>query len=164
MTKQTTRVWFGLFVALVFAAGAGTGVMVAPRLAPYRSGFPRAFDPGRPWAGIRGPNGERPRRLAPLLAEELGLDADQQQKLSEVFARRRERLQAIQRNVRQQFEAEQKELRQEIQGILRPDQMQKFEAWLQRVERRRQRGPGAPEGPGRLPPPPGGPGTPPGRF
>ena len=163
MTKQTTRVWFGLFVALVFAAGAGTGVMVAPRLTPDRVG-PRAFEGGRPWPGVRGPNGER-RRLAPLLAQELGLDADQQQKLSEVFARRRGRLEAIQQNVRQQFEAEQKELRQEIQAILRPDQMQKFEEWLRRAERRRPRlGPGAPDGPGRMPPPGGGPGTPPGRF
>ncbi len=138
MTKQTTRVWFGLFVALVFVAGAGAGVMVAPRLAPARHAPPRAFE-GRPGPGLRGPNGER-RRLAPLIARDLGLDADQQEKLSEVFARRRGRLEAIQKNVRQQFEAEQKELREEIRAILRPDQMQKFDEWLQRAERRRHPG------------------------
>jgi len=158
MTKQITRVWFGLFVVLVFAAGAGTGVMVAPRLEPGRRVMPRAFE-GRPGPGLRGPNGER-RRLAPLIAQDLGLDADQQQKLSEVFAQRRGRLEAIQKNVRQQFEAEQKELREEIRAILRPDQMQKFDEWLQRAaERRRRRpGPGSPDNPGR-PPAPG-----PGRF
>lgn len=156
MTKQMTRVWFGLFVALVFAAGAGTGVMVAPRLEPASRVPPRAFE-GRPGPGLRGPNGER-RRLAPIIARDLGLDADQQQKLSELFARRRGRLEAIQQNVRQQFEAEQKELREGIRAILRPDQMQKFDEWLKRAaERRRRRpGPGSPDGPNRPPPPPPG--------
>jgi Spy/CpxP family protein refolding chaperone len=157
MTKQTTRVWFGLFVALVFVAGAGAGVMVAPRLAPVRHVPPRAFE-GRPGPGLRGPNGER-RRLAPLIARDLGLDADQQQKLSEVFARRRGRLEAIQKNVRQQFEAEQKELRKEIRAILRPDQMEKFDEWLQRAERRRRHpGPDSPDGASRPPQ------LPPGKF
>lgn len=136
MTKQAMlRVWFGLFVAVVFAAGAGTGLVLAPRLLPpagggvgappvVRGGFPRQ-------PGMVGPM-----RLAPQLAEALGLDADQQQKLEEVFARRRGRLESIQRGVRRQFEDEQRALREEIRTILSDEQMALFEDWLRRSARR----------------------------
>jgi len=140
MTKQAMRVWFVLFVALVFAAGVAAGMMVGPRLSPRWPG-PRALAVREGPRGLPGMRG----RLAPVLAEELGLDADQQKKLAEVFAKRRERFAVMQRNLRQQYEDEQKGLREDIRAILRPDQMSKFEEWLKRAQRRRPR-PGGPEG------------------
>jgi len=135
MTKQAMlRVWFGLFVAVVFAAGAGTGLVLAPRLLPLRGGALAA--PPAVRGGFPRQAGMGPMRLAPQLAEALGLDADQQQKLDEVFARRRGRLESIQGGVRQKFEEEQRALREEIRTILSAEQMTRFEDWLRRPPRR----------------------------
>lgn len=145
MTKSLMlRVWFGLFVAVIFAAGVGAGVMLAPRLSPSS---PALVD-----APVRTPSDRRglprppvgPTRLAPQLAKELGLDAEQERQLDDLFARRRQRLEEIQHGVRQQFEAEQRTLREEIRKILNEEQMTRFEEWLRRSSRRGSR---------RLPPP-----------
>jgi Spy/CpxP family protein refolding chaperone len=137
MTKSLMlRVWFGLFVAVIFAAGVGAGVMLAPRFAPSsssRAGVP-VRSPGDRGAFPRQP-GMGPTRLAPQLAEELGLDAEQERQLDDVFKRRRERLEEIQHGVRDQFEAEQRALREEIRTILTEEQMAKFDEWLRRPRR-----------------------------
>lgn len=142
MTKSLMlRVWFGLFVAVVFVAGLGAGVVLAPRLAspsPSRAVATRA--PGERGAFPRQP-GMGPTRLAPQLASELGLDAAQEQQLEEVFARRRQRLEEIQHGVRDQFETEQRALRQEIRKILTDEQMAKFDEWLRRPRRGQRRPP-----------------------
>ena len=145
MTKSLMlRVWFGLFVAVVFAAGFGAGVMLAPRVvppSPPRAGVPvRA--PGERGAFPRQP-GMGPTRLAPQLAKELGLDAEQERQLDDLFARRRQRLEEIQHGVREQFEEEQRALREEIRTILNEEQMAKFDEWLRRP-RRGQRRPSQP--------------------
>jgi Spy/CpxP family protein refolding chaperone len=142
MTKSLMlRVWFGLFVAVIFAAGVGAGVMLAPRFAPSspRAGVP-VRPPGERGAFPRQP-GMGPTRLAPQLAEELGLDAEQERQLDDVFKRRRERLEQIQHGVRDQFEAEQRALRQEIRTILTEEQMAKFDEWLHRSRRGSRRPP-----------------------
>jgi hypothetical protein len=151
MTKQAMRVWFVLFVALVFAAGVAAGMMVGPRLRPWPPATRALAVRGEGPRGLPGMRG----RLAPFLAEELGLDADQQKQLAEVLAKRRERFEVMQRDLRQQYEDEQKELREDIRAILRPDQMSKFEEWLKRAPRRRP-GPGGPEGRPGFPGPGGG--------
>jgi len=146
MTKSLMlRVWFGLFVAVIFAAGAGVGVMLAPRLASPSA--PAAGAPVRTPADRRGlprSPGMGPVRLAPQLAEELGLDAEQARQLDDLFARRRQRLEDIQHGVREQFEAEQRALREEIRKILNEEQMAKFEEWLRRSSRRGSRRPPQP--------------------
>ena len=142
MTKSLMlRVWFGLFVAVIFAAGVGAGVMLAPRFAPSspRAGVP-VRPPGERGAFPRQP-GMGPTRLAPQLAEELGLDAEQERQLDDVFKRRRERLEQIQHGVRDQFEAEQRALRQEIRTILTEEQRAKFDEWLHRSRRGSRRPP-----------------------
>ena len=143
MTKSLMlRVWFGLFVAVVFAAGVGAGVMLAPRLvppAPSRAGVPVRV-PGERGAFPRQP-GMGPTRLGPELAEALGLDAEQEQQLDALFARRRQRLEEIQHGVREQFETEQRALREEIRTILSEEQMAKFDEWLRRPRRGSRRPP-----------------------
>lgn len=139
MTRMTAlRVWFGVFVALVFVAGLATGILVAPRVAPSLGlGGPplveRGAGPGRGFGGGVGPG---PAVLANRLADELQLDAEQRRRLEVVFARRRERLQAVNREMRERFEAEQREFRREIAEILTPAQQERFEAWLRRAGRR----------------------------
>jgi len=143
MTKSLMlRVWFALFVAVIFAAGFGAGVMLAPRLAPPLA--PRAGASVRP-PGERGgfprQPGMGPTRLAPQLAKELGLSADQERQLDDLFVRRRQRLEEIQHGVRDQFEAEQRALRDEIRTILTEEQMTQFDEWLRRPRRGSRRPP-----------------------
>ena len=146
MTKYLTlRVWFGLFVAGFLAAGVGAGGSLAPRIAPSASS--RVDAPMRTPADRRIPSrtpGMGPTRLAPQLAKELGLDAEQERQLDDLFARRRERLESIQHGVRDQFETEQRALREEIRKILNGEQMAKCEEWLRRPSRRGQRRPPQP--------------------
>jgi Spy/CpxP family protein refolding chaperone len=140
-TTAALKVWFGVFVALVFFAGFATGVAVAPRVAARLGlawrpmverpvGMGRGFGAGGPGAAV----------LARRLAEELQLDREQQQRLEAVFAKRRERLQAVNREMRERFEVEQQEFRREIAAILTPAQQERFEAWLRRAPRRGGRG------------------------
>ncbi len=140
-SRASLRVWFGVFVALVFFAGLATGVVVAPRVAPRLGlGGPppvaRLVGMGRGF----GAGGPGPAVLAGRLADELQLDAEQRRRLEAVFARRRDRLQAVNRELRERFEVEQQEFRREIGAILTPAQQVRFEAWLRRAPRRGGRG------------------------
>lgn len=138
MTRSARYVWLAVFVTLVFVAGVATGLVVGPRLlGPAGS---RLMQPWRPGAGPAGdvlPGPVMPQPLVRRLASELQLDAEQQKKLEDVFATRRERLLGFSREARERFEAEQRELRREITGILTPEQQARFERWLERTPRRR---------------------------
>lgn len=141
MTTTAMRIWFGVFVALVFAAGVATGLVVAPRLFLPEGGPFTPVGPGfGPGPGMR-PGASMPAPLVRRLAGELQLDEAQQQKLEAVFERRRERLQTFNREVRERFETEQRDLRSEIAEILTPEQQKRFDEWLLRPPRRGPRGP-----------------------
>ncbi len=140
MTATVMRLWFGVFVALVFAAGVATGVVVAPRLFPPEAGPLLPMSPGfGPGAGLR-PGAPMAAPLVRRLSEDLDLDEAQQKKLQAVFERRRERLQTFNRDVRERFETEQRDLRSEIAAILTPEQQKRFDEWLLRPPRRGPRG------------------------
>lgn len=145
MTRSAMYVWFAVFVALVFVAGVGTGVVVGPRLLGVPGAGPLAWlRPGLgPSPGVR-PGPAMPAPLVRRLAEELELDPAQQQKLDAVLARRRERLLSFGREARERFETEQRELRREIAEVLTPEQRVRFEVWLERPPRRGLRRPGGP--------------------
>lgn len=139
MTTTAMRIWFGVFVAFVFAAGVATGLVVAPHLFSPEAGpfppMPPGFGPGAGRPGV-----PMPAPLVRRLADELQLDQAQQQKLEAVFERRRERLQTFNREVRERFETEQRDLRSEIAEILTPEQQKRFDEWLLRPARRGPRG------------------------
>ena len=131
MTRLRARVWFGLFVTLVFVAGAGAGALIAPRLGPPAGVLlePPPMMPGRPGPG--GPS-FMPGPLARGLAEELQLDAPQRERLQQLFATRRDRLRAFHDETRARYEREQRELYDELRTLLTPEQMQRFETWARR--------------------------------
>jgi hypothetical protein len=139
MTRIGMQVWFAAFVALVFAAGVATGVLIGPRLfggpgpglAPSLGAGP---GPGQGFGPVE-PGLMMPAPLVGRLAAELGLDAEQQKKLEAVLARRRERLLSFNREARDRFETEQRELRREIAEVLTPEQQRQFERWLDRPRR-----------------------------
>lgn len=146
MTKSLSlRLWFGLFVIVVFGAGVGAGLMLAP-LRPPRP-LTAAFEPA-PMPGDRGILPRQPGmgslQLVPQLAGALGLSDEQERQLDDVFARRRLRLESIQRDVRGRFEEEQREMREEIRTILTAEQWATFREWLRRPLGHNQRRPPRP--------------------
>lgn len=144
MSDNRMRIWFALFVLVVFCAGLAGGVLIdraIGRRAAFDRGGPRGamdFGPGGPGpggaggpGGPGGPGGRRggsPRMLVERLAGELSLTSEQRTKVEEILTARRARLETVQREVRDRFDTEQQGLRDEIRAVLTPDQQQKFDA------------------------------------
>jgi Spy/CpxP family protein refolding chaperone len=139
MSDNRVRLWFSLFVLVVFSVGLAGGVAL-DRSLNRRAVFDRSFDRGGPrgpmdlgpggpgpGGGPRRGGGPPPRVLVERLASDLDLTADQRTKVEEVLTARRTRLEAVQREVRDRFEAEQRGLRDEIRKVLTPEQQVKFD-------------------------------------
>jgi Spy/CpxP family protein refolding chaperone len=133
MPDSRVRIWFALFVLVVFAVGLAGGV-IAGRVVTRRPAIergverdrgPRDFGPGGP--GSRRGGGPPPRVLADRLAKDLGLTAEQQAKVEAVLTASREHVESLQRDVRERLDAEQRNLRDEIRKVLTPEQQQKFD-------------------------------------
>ena len=136
--QMRTHMWVSLFVLVVFLAGFGAGIVVAPWL-----GFdaPPRFGPARGGPLVPPMGGRMLERIAPRI----DLSADQRERLSALFAARRERFRDLDREMfrqmRARFEDEQETLRAAIAEILTPAQMERFEAEIARMgEERRRRG------------------------
>ena len=116
MSDNRVRIWFALFVLVVFCAGLAGGVLIdralGRRAAAFDRGGPRGamdFGPGgragrgRWPGGPGGPGGRRggsPRMLVERLAGELNLTSEQRTKVEEILTARRARLETVQREVR----------------------------------------------------------------
>ena len=142
MSDNRVRIWFSLFVLVVFSVGLAGGVAIG-RVLGRRTYVNRSFDcggaggpmdfrPGGP--GVPGPLGGGPRRGGPpsrmlvdRLARDLDLTTDQRTKVEDVLTARRTSMEALQRDVRSRFEAEQRHLRDEIRKVLTPEQQEKFD-------------------------------------
>jgi hypothetical protein len=128
------RLWFALFVVIVFLVGLGTGVVIDRRFggsAPpvlFGRGQGRGLGPG-PGAGMRGMQAPM---LVDRLTADLKLDAGQRTRVEKILAARRTRMEEFNRDVRTRFESEQRDLRAEIRGVLKPDQQTQFDEWLKR--------------------------------
>ena len=135
MSDNRVRVWFSLFVLVVFCVGLAGGVVIG-RVVGRRAYFDRSFDRGGAGGpmdfGPGGPGGPRrggppSRMLVDRLSRDLDLTADQRTKVEEVLTARRSTMEALQRDVRSRFEAEQRSLRDEIRKVLTPEQQVKFD-------------------------------------
>ena len=113
---KRTWVWLGLFVAVIFLAGAGTGVVfnlvVGPSFGPGGR-MPRAM-PGPP------PSLDS---LVGLMTRDLDLSTDQQAALKALLEQHRDRLARVQQEFRQEAES----LNTAIRGLLTPAQREKFD-------------------------------------
>jgi hypothetical protein len=139
------RLWFALFVALIFILGVGLGIVGGRFL-------------HGPLFGRRPPPRPSPAAMASQLSRELGLNSTQQQQVEEAFKQGAGRLEQFQSKTRQEFDALRAQLDADIERVLTPEQRDKYRARL----RDRRHGPppmGGPGGPGG--PPPGDPPPPP---
>ena len=141
MSDSRARIWFSLFVLVVFCLG-GVGGFVIGRHAP--PGPPGFFEPGGPGprrgglgrGGLigRGPGGPPPLppEIVNRLASELELNATQQGQVKRILDDRRDRLEAVHREARERFDKEQRDLHSAIRAVLRPEQQVKFDKFLDR--------------------------------
>ena len=130
MSDSKVRVWFALFVLVIFCAGLAGGALVARRLLPTERPIDRLMR-GPRGAGPGDPDGRRgPMRglLIERLARDLDLTAEQRTKVDQALASSRGRLDTLQRDVRDRFDAERRTVRDEIRSVLTPGQQQKFDA------------------------------------
>jgi hypothetical protein len=145
MSANRARVWFALFVLVVFGVGLASGVLLGRRM--VRSPVPfREFGGPPGLAGAR--RGGPPPVLLDRLDRELSLTADQKAQVDVVLRASRQRLDQFQQDTRDRFEREQQSLRQDIRKLLTPEQQQKFDRWIEQNPPRGRRGrpPGPPGG------------------
>jgi Spy/CpxP family protein refolding chaperone len=136
MSDNRIRVWFSLFVLVVFCVGLAGGIVIGRRMAPPppRSGM---FLPGEPGRG-RGPG---PGPLIDRLDREVQLTAEQRTRVQAIFDARRGRLEEVQREVIARAEQERRALQDEIRKVLTPEQQTRFDRWIAEQPRgRRGRG------------------------
>lgn len=143
VSDSRARIWFALFVLAVFCLGGAGGFFVGRHMPPPRPGGPGLFGgPGGPGRGLgrggppfaRGPGGPPPLPpdLANRLASELQLDQAQQDQVKRILDDRRDRFQQVHREARERFDKEQKDLHVAIRAVLKPDQQEKFDRFLER--------------------------------
>jgi uncharacterized membrane protein len=148
MSDSRARIWFALFVLVVFCLG-GAGGFILGRHAPGFAGpFGPLEDPRGP-GGPFGPGGRRggpppfgrggpggpaglPPEVAGRLANELQLDETQRAQFRKVLDDHRGKFEQVHREARERFEAEQRELLDGIRRILRPDQVQRLDDFMNR--------------------------------
>jgi Spy/CpxP family protein refolding chaperone len=89
---------------------------------------------GLTYSGRRGPG-----RTVERLTRELNLTSEQQQKLTAILEDSRARYQAIYEQYRPQMDQVRQDGRQKIRALLTPEQLPKFEAYLQRLDEARKK-------------------------
>jgi hypothetical protein len=134
-------IWFASFVLIVFCLGGLLGFRLGTHLPPPDRPFAMG-GPGFP--GGRGGPGQLPPDLIRQLTRELQLDTTQQEQVQKILEDRRGRLDQVHQEARQRFDKETRELHDAIRAVLRPDQQQSFDTFL---ERRGPRGRGGRGGP-----------------
>lgn len=145
MPDSRSRIWFALFVLAVFCLGGAGGFVLARHMPPFPGaggplaerrgaggpGFGRggAGRRGGPPFGPGGPGGLPP-EVAGRLANELQLDDAQRAQFRKVLEDHRAKFEQVHREARDRFESEQRELRDAIRALLRPDQVQRFDQFM----------------------------------
>ena len=125
MPDNRTRLWFSLFVLVVFCVGMAGGIVVGRRMAPPppRGGM---FLPGEPGQG----RGRGPGPLIDRLDREVQLTPEQRTRVQAIFDARRGRLEEVQREVIARAEQERRALQDEIRKVLTPEQQARFDRWI----------------------------------
>jgi hypothetical protein len=120
-----TKLWFVLFVVVVFGCGLGTGLLIA------------RFGPRGPWIGRHGPPGPPPSPAdsAARVARDLGLTPEQEREVRAAFERGAVRLDEFRQRTGREFDALLKELNTDIEKTLRPEQRERFRAHLPKRRR-----------------------------
>ena len=115
-----SKLWIALALVLVFAAGVTLGVF------------------GGRWLLARRPQDRRPDAPSQeRWAKELGLTADQQAKIREIFKQNDDRIKELRNDYYKHIGEMRDAIRKDIDAVLTPEQRQKMAAMIQKMEQRR---------------------------
>lgn len=120
------RGWLAIFVALVFTAGVGTGLLLQGYLEETPAASSPVSDGPRPAAAL----------VIPRLAGDLNLTAEQQGQLQRILEARRARLLQGRRQMRGHVGNEIVGVIEEIGTILTPEQQERFAPIMERIRAR----------------------------
>jgi len=126
--KNGNKFWIVLSFIVVFAAGIATGVLCENNFLDKK---PRRSSERR--SSVRFPTLD-------MMAEELGLTADQQEQLKEIFKNNEERLKTYRSQIHEQYTALRAQLKEEMNNVFTEEQKTKLEAMIEkyRSERKKQ--------------------------
>lgn len=126
--KNSNKFWIILSLIIVFAAGVVAGVLFDNKILDKR--------PGR---GERERNSVRFPTIE-MIAEELSLTEEQQEKFRQTFRDNEERLKNYRAQIHEQFGSLRAQLKKEIDSILTEEQQVKFQAMIDKYlsERKKQ--------------------------
>jgi Spy/CpxP family protein refolding chaperone len=136
--KKRPTVWLAGALVLVFLAGAAAGVF-----------FERLVLSPRP------PHRKPPSHFPSMemMSRELGLSAEQQSRIKEIFERNEERFRALRGDIRKHLSDIREQLKREIDAVLTPEQIKQLQDMIERHKDkgRREYGRRRPEDHGRPP-------------
>jgi len=120
--KNHYKFWIILSLILVFAAGITGGIFIDKLIIQK---------------GMRGERGRpSPHRSMEMMAKELNLSSEQQEKIREIFKNNEERLKSLRKDFFDHLSEIRTQLKNEIKNILSEEQGKKFEAMIEREESR----------------------------
>lgn len=118
----TRKLWFWIFLLVVFLAGAGAGALASQRFL-----FGRPVDPTAPPPS--------PAKVADRISRELALSTEQRAQVEAVLERNRGRLEAFRTETVARFETLRKQIDEEIDAILTSEQRAKWQERRKRLDR-----------------------------
>ena len=126
--KNNYKFWIVLSFIAVFAAGVAGGVLFENNFLdkkPRRDGEKRS--------SVRFPTLE-------MMAEELNLSSEQQEKLREIFKNNEERINTLRSQIHDQYATLRSQLKEEMDQVFTEDQQTQFEAMIEKylAERKRE--------------------------
>ena len=126
--KNNYKFWIVLSLIVVFSAGVAGGILFENYFLDKR---PKKREERR--SSVRFPTME-------MMADELGLTTDQQEKIRDVFRNNEERLKQYRSQIHQQYSSLRTQLKKEIEDVLTEEQKTKFQAMIDKYlsERKRQ--------------------------
>lgn len=126
--KNSNKLWIVLSLIVVFTAGVIAGVLFENYILDKK---PRRSERQR--SSVRFPTIE-------MIAEELSLTEEQQEKFREIFRNNEERLKNYRSEIHEQYASLRTQLKQEIDSVLTEEQRIKFQAMIDKYlsERKKQ--------------------------
>jgi hypothetical protein len=118
--KNGNKFWIVLSFIIVFAAGIAAGILFENNFLDKK---PRRSEDRR--SSVRFPTLD-------MMAEELGLTAEQQEQLREIFKNNEERLKAYRNQIHEHYASLRAQLKQEMDNVFSAEQKVKFEAMIEK--------------------------------
>ena len=118
--KNRNKLWIVLSFLIVFAAGIAAGILFENNFLDKK---PRRDAERR--SSVRFPTLD-------MMAEELGLTEEQQEKLREIFKNNEERLKTYRSKIHDDYAAMRAQLKQEMDSVFSAEQKAKFEAMIEK--------------------------------